>query len=115
MSIIKMITDIIGLILIIVGILTFFLEIIGVTKYKYLLNRMHAAGMGDTFGIFCCLFGLVFLSGVNFTSAKLLLVVIFLWFASPTASHLISRLEAATNEELRRHVEIQVDSKELEG
>lgn len=105
---------IVGLVLLILGIIIFLLEIIGIVKYKFLLNRMHAAGMGDTLGIFMCLFGLMFISGLNFTTAKLGMIVLFLWFASPTTSHLISRLEAATDEELGRHVSINIDKEDLE-
>ena len=59
-------------------------------------------------GIFMCLFGLMLISGLNYTSAKLLLVIMFLWFASPTATHLISRLEAATDEEINKYVDVQI-------
>lgn len=112
METISIVTSIIGLILIVLGLLVFLFQLIGVIKYKYILNRMHAAGMGDTLGISLCLLGVIFLSGINFTSAKILLIVAFLWFASPTASHLISRLEASTDEELGRHVDVQVNKEE---
>ena len=46
--------------------------------------------------------GLVILCGLNFTSLKMMLVVMFLWFASPVASHMLARSEVATNEELDR-------------
>lgn len=108
MSILSTITTILGLIIMFLGLLTFLFQIIGFTKYKYILNRMHAAGMGDTLGIFMCLFGLVLISGLNYTSAKLCLVIMFLWFASPTATHLISRLEATTDEEINKYVEVQI-------
>ncbi len=32
----------------------------------------------------------------------MMLVVMFLWFASPVASHMLARFEVATNEELDR-------------
>lgn len=108
------IMDVIGLILITLGVIIFFFEIVGVFKYKYLLNRMHAAGMGDTLGIFLCLLGLICISGINFTSAKLALIILFLWFASPTATHLISRMETSTNEEIGKHLSIDIDKEELE-
>lgn len=107
------ISTILGLILITVGMLTFALEMIGINRYQYLLNRMHAAGTGDTLGLFSCLLGLIFISGLNFTSLKLGLVILFLWFASPTASHLIAKLETSTNEEISKHVDIQIDEEEL--
>lgn len=103
-----------GLLVLIIGIIFFLLEIIGIIKYKFLLNRMHAAGMGDTMGICLSLFGLMIINGLDFTTAKLFMVILFLWFASPTASHLISRLEAATDEELGHHVRIDIEKEELE-
>ena len=108
MSILSTVTTILGLIILFLGMIIFLFQIIGFTKYKYILNRMHAAGMGDTLGIFMCLFGLILISGFNYTSAKLMLVIMFLWFASPTATHLISRLEAATDEEINKYVDVQI-------
>jgi multicomponent Na+:H+ antiporter subunit G len=90
---------IIGMAFLICGVIVFGLEIYGVFKFKYVLNRMHAAAMGDTLGIGCSMLGLIILCGINFTSVKMLLVVIFLWFASPVASHTVARFEVATNEE----------------
>ncbi len=109
MGIISAISTILGLILLIIGIIIFIFELVGFVKYRYILNRMHAAGMGDTLGIFICLFGLVLICGLHCISAKLLLVILFLWFASPTASHLISRLEAVTDEEINKYVDVQID------
>ena len=46
---------ILGVAFIIMGLLVFVVQLIGVYKFKYILNRMHAAGMGDTMGISLCL------------------------------------------------------------
>lgn len=92
-----------GAIFLLMGLAIFVLEIIGVFRFKYVLNRMHAAAMGDTFGIGCSLIGLILMNGFNFTSLKLFLVIVFLWFSSPVSSHLIARLEVATDEEPDRH------------
>ena len=54
---------IIGVTFILMGLLVFVLQLIGVFKFKYVLNRMHAAGMGDTMGISLCLIGTMFLFG----------------------------------------------------
>lgn len=96
------------------GVVIFFTELFGVFHFKYVLNRMHAAAMGDTLGITSCLIGLMIFSGFNFTSLKILLIIIFLWFASPVSSHVLSRLEAATNENLSGHCEIYEDLSVLE-
>ena len=95
-----------GVGLLLTGMGIFMLQIFGVFKFKYVLNRMHAAAMGDTLGLGASLTGLILLSGLNITSVKLALIVVFLWLASPVSSHLISRLEVITNEQLAEHCEL---------
>ena len=102
----------VGLLLLGVGI--FILELFGVFKFKFVLNRMHAAAMGDTLGIGVSLTGLIILSGFNVTSVKIGLIIVFLWLASPVSSHLISRLEVVTNEHLAEHCELPEDKWEDE-
>ena len=106
---------ILGSAFLICGLVIFFTEIFGVFRFHYVLNRMHAAAMGDTLGIGSCMIGLVIFSGINFTSLKLLLVLAFLWFASPVSSHVLSRLEVATNESLESHCKIYTDIETLES
>ena len=100
--------------LLLIGLGIFVLEIFGVFKFKYVLNRMHAAAMGDTLGIGAALTGLILLSGWNITSVKLALVLVFLWMASPVSSHLIARLEVVTNEQLAENCELPPDKWEDE-
>ncbi len=97
------------------GLVIFFTEIFGVFHFHYVLNRMHATAMGDTLGIASCMIGLMIFSGFNFTSLKLLLIVVFLWFASPVSSHVLARLEVATNENLASHCKIYSDLEALEA
>ena len=42
------------------------------------------------------LIGLMIFSGLNFTTLKMMLIVVFLWLASPVSSHLIARLEVSS-------------------
>ena len=86
---------------------------IGNFRFRTALNRMHAAAMGDTLGIGFSLVGLIIMSGWHFTSLKLFLVVVFLWFASPASSYLISRLEVTTDEDPEKHYRV-MELKELE-
>lgn len=97
--ILQWIRFIVGGLILLIGLLTFALEVFGVYRFHYVLNRMHAAAMGDTLGIGISLIGLIIFSGLNFTSLKMLLVILFLWCASPVSSHLIARLEVTTNED----------------
>ena len=105
---------ILGSIFILIGMVIFFTELFGVFHFKYVLNRMHAAAMGDTLGISACLIGLMIFSGLNFTTLKLFLIIVFLWFSSPVSSHVLSRLEASTNDTLSQYCEIYEDIDTLE-
>lgn len=80
------------------------LSVIGVFRFRFVLNRMHAAAMGDTLGILLVLGGLIVLSGFTALSLKLLLTIVMLWLTSPVSSHLIARLEVTTNEKLNKHL-----------
>ena len=114
MEILEWIRFLAGVGLLLLGIGIFVLELFGVFKFKYVLNRMHAAAMGDTLGIGASLTGLILLSGFNVTSVKIALIIVFLWLASPVSSHLISRLEVVTNEHLAEHCELPEDKWEDE-
>ena len=46
-------------------------------------------------------------SGLNFTTLKMALIVVFLWCASPVSSHLIARLEVSTNDRLKKYCETE--------
>lgn len=103
---------VIGIAFLIMGLLVFIVQLVGVFKFKYVLNRMHAAGMGDTMGISLCLIGTMFLYGWGFTTLKVALIVAFLWLASPVSTHLISRLEVTTNEELEKYCKVEEKEEE---
>ena len=106
MAILEWIRFIAGVILLLIGLVFFVLQLFGVFKFKYVLNRMHAAAMGDTLGIGSCLTGLILLSGWNVTSIKMALIIVFLWMAAPVSSHLIARLEVVTNEHLQENCQL---------
>lgn len=103
MAVIEWIRFLAGAFLLLFGLGIFLIEMVGVFRFKYVLNRMHAAAMGDTLGIGFSLMGLILINGLNFTSLKLFFVIVFLWFSSPTASHLVARLEVTTDEEPEKH------------
>ena len=79
------------------GMSIFFLEIFGVYRFRFVLNRMQIAATGDTLGIGLCLVGLMAANGFNWATAKMALVIVFLWCASPVSSHMIARMECATD------------------
>ncbi len=100
MGAIEWIRFIVGAVVLLCGLFIFVVEIFGIFHLRYVLNRMHAAAMGDTLGISISLVGLMIFSGLNFTTLKMALIIVFLWLASPVSSHLIARLEVTTNKKL---------------
>ena len=102
MAVIEWVRFLAGTALLVSGLIIFAIEMIGVFRFKYVLNRMHAAALGIGFS----LAGLILMRGLNFTSLKLLFVIVFLWFSSPVSSHLIARLEVTTDEEKEKHYKI---------
>lgn len=104
-----------GCLFLLIGLVIFFTEIFGVFHFRYVLNRMHATAMGDTLGISSCMIGLMIFSGWNYTTLKLLLIVVFLWLASPVSSHVLARLEVATNDNLEAHCTVYPELKTLES
>ena len=95
-----------GGLFLVAGLIIFLLQMIGVYKMKYVLNRMHAAAMGDSLGLACSVIGIVILNGLNFVSLKMLLVLVFMWFSSPVSSHLIAKLEVITKDDKEEYIEI---------
>ena len=104
-----------GSVFLLIGLVIFFTEIFGVFHFRYVLNRMHATAMGDTLGISSCMIGLMIFSGWNYTTLKLLLIVVFLGLASPVSSHVLARLEVATNDNLEAHCTVYPELKTLEN
>ena len=74
--------------------------VVGVYKFRYALSRVHAAALIDTVGILLMLLGVICATGLTMTSAKILVVIAFLWMTSPVCGHLIGRMEITINDDL---------------
>ena len=91
--------EIIAAICIIIGLLVFLCGTFGVFRLKYVLNKMHAAALGDTMGLFFIVLGLIILSSNVFVIAKFVLIILFFWLTSPIATHMIAKVELLTNKD----------------
>ena len=89
------------------GMFIIFTGVLAQYRFKYVINRMHAASMGDSLGLLLVLLSLCVSMNDGWMILKYLLVALFLWITSPTASHLIAKLEIMTNEHLERHMEVK--------
>ena len=78
--------------------------VIGVYRFGFVMNRMHAAGIVDTLGLFSITLGLAVSSGLNMDTLKLMLLVFFMWFTSPVSTHFLGQVEYFTNQEKERYM-----------
>jgi len=80
--------------------------VVGVFRFKFSLNRIHAAALLDTVGILLMLLGVICATGLNVTSGKILVVIAFLWLTSPVSGHLIGRMEITINDDLDKSMAV---------
>lgn len=90
-------SNIVGVIFVLVGMFVFAVSVLGLYRFHYTLNRMHTAALTDTLGTALVMIGLILLGLDIFHMLKLFLVLLFLWITSPVSSHLISKAEILTN------------------
>ena len=64
---------------------------IGMVRLPDFYSRLHTAGISDTLGITLVLLGLVIQAGVSLVSIKILFILVFLFFSSPTSTHLLAK------------------------
>ena len=93
----------------------------GFYKLKFILNRMHAAALLDTLGLFFIVLGLIIANGFvledgsfDITNIKLACVVFFLWLTSPVSSHVISKLIYMTDSNTDKET-VEIDITEQGG
>ena len=91
-------------VLIVLGLCSFGAAVLGAYRFGFVLNRMHAAGIGDTAGIFFVIASLAVARGLQMDTLKLVVLVFFLWFTSPVSAHFLGQVEYYTNPLLGRHV-----------
>lgn len=64
---------------------------VGVLRFPDLFSRMHAASVTDTLCALLVLGGLALMAGFTLALAKLFLILVFLWFTTPTATHALAK------------------------
>lgn len=83
------------------------ISVAGVFKFKFILNRMHAAAICDSFALLLGMIGIAVAYGFSFATVKLFLIVLLIWIASPVSGHLIARLEVTTDKHLSEECEVR--------
>ena len=91
------------------GVFSIGVSVLGLLRYTYVLNRIHAAALTDTLGVLGVLSGLILLCGWSVLSVKLVIVLVFMWLTGPVATHLIGKTELLTE------FDLDVDAPHEEG
>ncbi|MBW2173609.1 MAG: monovalent cation/H(+) antiporter subunit G [Deltaproteobacteria bacterium] len=87
--------DIVVVLFLVAGLFFFTGGAIGILRFPDFYSRLHPAGKLDTLGLLLSLIGLAlfnlhhFSVGTLLTSLKIILIVVFVFLASPTATHAI--------------------------
>jgi len=68
---------------------------LGLVRFPDIYTRLHAGGITDTLAPLLIIGGLLLQSGISVLSFKLLLILLFLLFTTPTASHATARAAIA--------------------
>jgi multicomponent Na+:H+ antiporter subunit G len=88
--------DILSWILIVVGSVFSVIGGIGLLRMPDFYARLHAAGITDTLGAWMLMVGVLLQAESWLVAVKLVLIVIFLFFTSPTATHALARAALAS-------------------
>lgn len=68
---------------------------LGLLRFPDFYTRLHAAGMTDTLVALMIITGLIIQTGLSLLTLKLILILLFLLFTTPTASHALARAALA--------------------
>jgi multicomponent Na+:H+ antiporter subunit G len=85
------ILQLIAKILISAGVAFLLIGSVGVNRLPDFYCRTHAATKPDTLGLIFSLLGLALYDGLSLSSAKLVLIIVFVAMANPTATHALGR------------------------
>jgi len=93
-------TDIIGYIMIIIGILFDIFGCIGLVRFPDVYNRLQASTKCVTLGTILLLIGVAIAGGSPAIGAKAIICAVFILITSPTAAHAIAKGAHASGVEL---------------
>ncbi len=107
-------TDLIGYILIIVGILFDIFGCIGLVRFPDVYNRLQASTKCVTLGTIMLLVGVALISGLGPTASRAVVCAVFILITSPTAAHAIAKGSYASKVKLWENSVVDKYAEELE-
>ena len=89
------------------GLFALLTALLGLFRFDYALNRLHAAAIADTLALGLVLLGVMVAVGFRAVLWKLVLVLVIQWYTSPLSSHMLAQFEyRAGQEDLARYLEL---------
>lgn len=88
---IDLILDVVSWILIVGGGIFVVIGAIGLNRMPDVFTRLHATSVSDTFGAGVMLVGMMVQGGLTLVTAKLVFLLLFLWFTAPVTTHAVAR------------------------
>lgn len=88
--------------------------VLGANRFGFIMNRVHAGGIGDTLGLFLVALSIILGDGFHMAELKMCFIIIFMWFTAPVSSHILIQVEYFTNANLYDHVKIEGPVEETE-
>ncbi len=83
--------DIFSWILLVSGSLALIIGAVGMIRFPDFFTRLHAASIIDTLGCMLIISGVLFQAGFSMISIKLVLILVFILFTTPTATHALAK------------------------
>ncbi len=80
--------------------------IFGVNRFRFSLNRLHAAAIGDTLSITCVILSAIVYTGFELLSLKYFMILTLMWMTSPVSGHLISLLVVKTDDDIEKEAKV---------
>ena len=85
------------------GLVVVYLSVFGTFRFRFALNRIHAASMTDTLALMLFVIGMIIAVGTSFTALKFLIALVLQWCTSPLASHMLAKFEYLTDDRLSEY------------
>jgi multicomponent Na+:H+ antiporter subunit G len=98
----------------IVGGFFLFVGSLGMVRLVDFWARLHAASIIDSAGVGLILFGMMLQGGFTLITAKLVLIVLFLFITGPTASHAVANAAFMSGSRPHEMVEDVTEDKKAE-
>jgi len=88
---------VVAIVLVSAGVFFLLMGALGLLRFPDFYTRMHAAGKCDTLGSLLVFVGLAVYEGFDLSGVKILLIGLFIFATSPTATHAIARSALRNN------------------